>query len=106
MPDASARDATVGDDLAGAAQAIERALEEIARDLAANDVVAAARAVGRLTAACRGAAGCRLDEPTLARLQPLIDGCAAQAATGYAALSASMAKLAAGNRARRAYRDE
>jgi hypothetical protein len=94
----------VSDDRPG--QAIEEALEEIARHLASRDLLAAAQAVERLAAACRGAVGRVFDEVTLARLQTSIERCAAQAATGYAALSASMAKLARGSRANRAYRDE
>jgi hypothetical protein len=89
-------------------EAIQTALEEIARRLQEGDVAAAAGAVARLVAGCEAAAagGSRLDAPTLARLQPLVQRCVGLAAEGQAALSATLAQLGTGNRANRAYRDE
>jgi hypothetical protein len=87
-------------------QAIEAALQDVAKLLQAGNVPAAVVAVERLGVACQAAATTGLDDVTRSRLQPLVERCTVLAGKVNAGLAATLLQLGTGSRAHRAYNPE
>jgi hypothetical protein len=84
-------------------QTIVAALEDVARHLEANDTAAAATAIDGLGAACRAAAGVKLDPATLSGLRARLERCEALAVRSQNDLLNTLLLLGVGSRAHRAY---